>query len=64
MIVRGVGFDRVFDAVVVVAMTPEQELLEDEEQRDAGDERDADRMDVFHARALHCVRDEREQRRA
>ena len=56
--------DRVFDAVVVVAVTPEQEFLEHEEQRDAGDQRDAHLVHVFHARAFDRVRDQRQQRRA
>ena len=55
---------RVFDAVIVMAVAPEQEFLEHEEQRDAGDERDAHRVHVLHARALHRVRDERQQGRA
>ena len=39
--------DRVLVAVIVVAVTPEHEFLEHEEQRDAGDQRDADLVHVL-----------------
>ena len=56
--------DRMFVAVVVVAVTPEQEFLEHEEQRDAGDQRDAHLVHPIAAGADHRVRDQRQQRRA
>ena len=56
--------DRVLVAVIVVAVTPEQEFLEHEEQRDAGDERDAHLVHPFAAGAYHRVRNQRQQRRA
>ncbi len=54
----------VLGAMIIVTMTPEQKLLEDEEQRDAGDQRDTHLVHVLHARALHGMRDQRQQRRA
>ena len=56
-------FDRVFIAVVVVAVTPEQEFFENEEERDAGDQGDADFVDLVATGADDGVRDETEQRR-
>ena len=61
VVVTVVGFDRVFVAVVVVAVTPKQEFFEDEEQRDAGDQRDADAVDTVGADAEDRVGDEAEQ---
>jgi hypothetical protein len=55
---------RVLGAVVVMAMAPEQEFLEHEEQRDAGDERDAHLVHVLHAGGFDRVRDQAEERRA
>jgi hypothetical protein len=55
---------RMFGAMVVMAVTPEQEFLQDEKQRDAGDQRDAHLVHVLHARAFDRVGDEAEQRRA
>jgi hypothetical protein len=55
---------RVRVALVVVAMPPEQEFLEDEEQRDAGDERNPHLVDPGGARVQHRVRDQRQQCRA
>ena len=52
-----------FGAVIIVAVAPEQELFEDEEQRDAGDQRDAHLVHVFHARASTAC-GMRQQRRA
>ena len=55
---------RVLGAVVIMAMAPEQEFLENKEQRNAGDERDAHFVHVLHARGFDRVRDQRQQRRA
>ena len=64
MLALQVAADRVSVAMVVVAMAPEQELLEDEEQRDAGDQRDAYLVDAIASCADHRVRDQRQQRRS
>ena len=56
--------DGVLIAVIVVAVAPEQEFLQHEEQRDAGDQRDADLVHAIGAGADHGVRDQRQQRRA
>ena len=42
--------DRVLVAVVVVTVAPEQEFFEDEEERDAGDQGDADLVDADRCR--------------
>ena len=54
----------VFVAVVIMAVTPQQEFLQHEEQRNAGDERDAHLVHAFAAGTQHGVRDERQQRGA
>ena len=55
---------RMFGAVVVMAVAPEQEFLQHEEQRNAGDERDAHLVHAFAAGTEHGMRDQRQQRRA
>ena len=56
--------DRVLGAVVVVAMAPEQEFLEHEEECDARDQRDAHLVHPGGARAEHRVGNQGQQRRA
>ena len=55
---------RMFGTVIVMAMSPEQEFFEHEEQRDAGDERDAHLVHILHARSFNRVRDQGEECRA
>ena len=56
--------DRVLVAMVIMAMTPQQELLQHEEQRNAGDQRDSHLVHPFAARTQHRVRYQPQQRRA
>ena len=64
VLMRGGVTHRMLDAMVVMAVTPEQEFFEDEEKGDAGDERDAHFVHVLDARAFDRVGDQGQERGA